>query len=118
MAPSRVPSTALPCSSPAFSSSPSPSSPSSPLRLRLPKPPIPASLSGVAAVSASATLPNGTVLKWKRHLGFRPHPLLRRRVMLWRRSVMPSQFIAREGGGSTWKIASLMLITYANNKNW
>ncbi|RYR49119.1 hypothetical protein Ahy_A07g035422 [Arachis hypogaea] len=91
---------ALPCSSPAFSSSPSPSSPSSSLRLRLPKPPIPASLSGVAAVSASTTSPDGTILKWKRHLGFRPHPLLRRRVMLWRRSVMPSQFIAREGGGN------------------
>ncbi|XLT02339.1 hypothetical protein HN51_051690, partial [Arachis hypogaea] len=100
MAPSRVPSMALPCSSPAFSSSPSPSSPSSSLRLRLPKPPIPASLSGVAAVSASTTSPDGTILKWKRHLGFRPHPLLRRRVMLWRRSVMPSQFIAREGGGN------------------
>ncbi|XLR30443.1 probable protein phosphatase 2C 25 [Arachis ipaensis] len=61
MAPSRVLATVLPCSSPASSYSPS-----SPLHLRLPKPPIPASLSGVAAVSASATSPNGTVLKRKR----------------------------------------------------
>ncbi|MED6169466.1 hypothetical protein PIB30_021598 [Stylosanthes scabra] len=67
--------TASSCSSPA--SSPSSPSPSSPLRLRLPKAPtaltnpnsIPASLSGVVAVSASAgaaTSPNGTVLKRKR----------------------------------------------------
>ncbi|XP_052107869.1 probable protein phosphatase 2C 25 [Arachis duranensis] len=36
------------------------------LRLRLPKPPIPASLSSFVVVSASATSPNGTVLKRKR----------------------------------------------------
>ncbi|XLR10707.1 hypothetical protein S83_038645 [Arachis hypogaea] len=61
MAPSRVLATASPCSSPASSSSPS-----SPLHLCLPKPPIPSLLSGVAAVLASATLPNGTILKRKR----------------------------------------------------
>ncbi|XLR47671.1 hypothetical protein S83_032331 [Arachis hypogaea] len=58
MAPLQVPATASSCSSPASSSSP--------LRLYLPKSPIPASLSGVVAISASATSLNGIVLKGKR----------------------------------------------------
>ncbi|QHO07799.1 probable protein phosphatase 2C 25 isoform X2 [Arachis hypogaea] len=58
MAPSRVAATVSSCSSPASSSSL--------LHLRLPKPPIPASLSGVVVVLASATSPNGTVLERRR----------------------------------------------------
>ncbi|XLT94253.1 hypothetical protein HN873_015915 [Arachis hypogaea] len=68
----RVPAMASPCSSPASFSSPSPSShssPSLPLHLCLPKPPNPALLSGVAAVSASATSPNGSILKRKMPAG-------------------------------------------------